>query len=116
MRKVDTFKLDATMEEILYTVGINKCAVNVNGRFTNFGHIVTVVGFSTEQNDLEMVEASEQIELNKIKSIIIDDPYGNWHSGYKDHRGNDVSFSLQQFDWLTKEYNQNRKWAHIFSK
>lgn len=116
-REVDNFHLDVSIKEILFHVLKNECAVNVNGRFTDFGHIVTVVGFKTFQDDLEYIYSPQDIDLKFVESIIIDDPYGNWHTGYNDPGGNDIEFSLEQFDWLTKNYNdENNKWGHLFLK
>jgi len=112
-RQVTRFTTQATIRDILFHILQNRGAVNVNGRFTEFGHIVTVVGFETNQNN--QITKPYDIQLDKIQYIIIDDPYGNYFTKYKDVNGNDIKFTLQQFDYLTKEYNNlNAKWAHFF--
>jgi hypothetical protein len=112
-RKVVEYKCISTHQIILSL--LKGRALVVAGRFTKFGHIVAVVGFETSQEDINANSSPENIDLAKVDKIIIDDPYGNYHTGYKDINGNDTPFTLQQFNWVVKEYNNlNKKWAHVF--
>lgn len=112
-RKVVEYKCISTQKIILSL--LKGHAVVVAGRFTKFGHIVAVVGFETSQEDITANSAPEYIDLLKISRIIIDDPYGNYHTGYKNVNGNDTPYTIQQFDWVVKEYNNlQKKWAHVF--
>jgi len=111
-RKVVRFTTNASIHDILFHV-YKHGAVNVNGSFTEFGHIVTVMGYSTKQNNT--ITKPYDIQLDKIEYIIIDDPYGNYFKQYHDYHGNDIQFPLQVFNTLTKEYdNLNKKLAHFF--
>jgi len=82
----------ATLEEMLEHVITQRGAVSIGGGFlsgTTSGHFVCVVGAGTDQN-------------NVLKSIIIDDPYGNYNNGYIDHYdGNDVAIAVSTFVRLT---------------
>lgn len=112
-RQVVRFTTRATMKDILFHIVHNRGAVNVNGRFTEFGHIVTIVGFKSSQNN--SITKPQDIQLNKIEYVIVDDPYGNYFSGYKDFNGNDLKFPIDKLNYLIKEYNNlNSKWAHFF--
>ena len=81
-----------TLEEMLEHVVTKRGAVSIGGGFLNgttSGHFVCVVGASTDQN-------------GALKSIIIDDPYGNYNKGYVDHYdGNDVDIPVDTFVRLT---------------
>jgi hypothetical protein len=65
---------------------------------TKVGHIVTLVGFEIEQAEAKVWK---DIDLAKVKNIIIDDPYGNRTSG---HYGADLDGWNNKYDmntWLT---------------
>jgi hypothetical protein len=114
---VDTFSVTYSIWDILFNIVHNECAVCVNGRFTDYGHIVTVVGFETKQKAIFNVKSPEEIKLFDVEYIIIDDPYGNYHTGYGDVKGNGIRFDIHSFDDLTRQYNNpNNKWAHMFSR
>ena len=80
----------ATMDEMITHVA-NGGAVSIGGGFLSggtSGHFVCVVGIET--ND------------NTVKNIIIDDPYGNYNTNYKDHfDGNDIKIPVDKFIKLT---------------
>lgn len=103
------FKTDATMIEILSNI-LNGGAVNMSGQFTSSGHIVTIVGFETKQNQIFF-------GLDNVETIIVDDSYGNFHTAYEIKNGNDIKFSLAGLNGLTKTpWNYRKKWAHLFKK
>lgn len=113
-QKIVEFRTNVSIKEILLSI-LRFHAVVVGGRFTKYGHIVSVVGFDTTQKNLTPESSAEEINLEQVSHIIIDDPYGNFHTGYKDVNGNDTLYTVQQFDWVVKNYNNpNKKWAHIF--
>lgn len=70
----------------------NGGAVVIGGGFLSggtSGHFVCVVGY-------------EKDETGNIKNIIIDDPYGNYNTNYKDHfDGNDIKIPVKTFFKLT---------------
>jgi hypothetical protein len=114
-RKVSVFTVRATVRELLYRVAKHRAASLVSGRFTKTGHVVCLVGFESGQDDLSAALAPDRVDLGAIRRIIIDDPWGDFKSGYRDPDGNDVSFTLDEFNGLTREYGeQGRKWAHLF--
>lgn len=60
------------------------------------GHFVCVVGIETDED-------------NNIKNIIVDDPYGNYNTDYKDHfDGNDIKFPVKTFIRLTFGNSQTK--------
>lgn len=81
----------ATMDEMLTHVS-NGGAVSIGGGFLSggtSGHFVCVVGAETDEN-------------NNVKNVIIDDPYGNYMKGYRDHfDGNDIPIPFDEFVRLT---------------
>jgi len=109
----DKFTTYATLEQILYNIAIKKESSLMTGRFTKYGHIVCVSGFITEQDN---IEETKTINMDKVQKVIIDDPYGNYFTEYKDVHGNNIEINIKDFDSLTKNYSSKYKWAHIISK
>lgn len=75
-----------------------RCAIDeyegvvLSGRFpmsngTDLGHIVSLAGYSHNYD-----------EKGFDWSWIIDDPYGDWHTRYRSHRGNNILFSHNEFE------------------
>lgn len=111
-KKVVEFRQNISIRKICLSL-LRGSAVVVAGRFTKFGHIVCVVGLSYTGEIASQNE--ENIKYENINYMIVDDPYGNWHTGYTDVRGNDITFSFNLFNSLTKNYyNPENKLAHIF--
>ena len=79
--------------------------VVLSGRFPmpggiELGHIVSLAGYVRTKGE--------------ITHWIIDDPYGDWYSEYKHHRGNDIEFSLENFNKIFMR--DDGYWAHIISR
>lgn len=95
-RKVTEFRSEATVSDLFLEIKNNHPAV-VSGSFTSSGHAVAVVGAkATPSGDLA--------------EFIIDDPFGNYFTGYKDQRGNNVSFTIDQFKKVWAG------WYHAFDR
>lgn len=88
-----------TLQEMLHHIIITGGAVVAGGRFTKSGHFVCIVGLDTEQ-DISDIKTLDDIDLSKIRSIIIDDPWGDYTKRYKDTNGNDVFIPLVDFNTL----------------
>lgn len=121
-REVNKFVWGATMREILYSLVLQKAVVvsgswpymNHNGEVTTIPHVVCVVGFESWQHDILCSEGSGDIDLDQVVNIIIDDPFGDYRTLYKDQKGNDVLVPLKDFVKITKEHGSvSRKWAHF---
>jgi hypothetical protein len=114
-KQVDAFVKSATLQHMIWHL-LNGRPLIMSGSFTKSGHFVAVMGFRTRQHR-EYIMSATGVDLCRIEYIIVDDPYGNYHTGYKDHRGNNVQFNLQDFNRLTNESNRDgHKWMHIISE
>jgi hypothetical protein len=114
---VTTFTTRASIAELLFRIARHRAASLVSGRFTPDGHIIALVGFESEQIDLEDAPSPAAIDLSLIRQVIVDDPWGDWTSAYTRLEGDDVHLPLSDFDRLTREYGESgRKWAHLFSR
>ena len=112
-RQVTKFTTNISIRELLYKILQGQPSL-ITGKFTKYGHIVCLVGFETLQRKEEFISV-EDIKYDQLKNIIIDDPYGNYHTGYSDHRGNNTTLTFEEFNAITKTYNmEDSKWAHIF--
>lgn len=106
---IDMFTTNSSLKEVLYRIHKGKASL-MTGRFTKTGHVICVVGFSTRQSS---IDSFESFDMDLMDYVIIDDPYGDYHTGYKNHRGNNIYFPINQFDKLTKSYSSDHKWAHL---
>jgi len=111
-RDVMRFREDATYEGLVVELATGRAAL-LSGIFTRQGHVVCLVGVRSRQDRAELAEAC-RVRLDLIDGWIVDDPYGDYHTGYKDHHGNDVYFGFDELDRLTRELYRNRKWAHVY--
>jgi len=89
-------------EEIVSLIDDGGAAV-ISGVFPQEGksllnHIVTITGYGTDKNGFY---------------FIIDDPWGDYHTGYKNQRGKAVKMPIEDFDKMMKPQPQEKKWAHI---
>jgi len=110
-REVMRFRTDATYEWLVAELAAGRAAL-LSGIFTRQGHVVCLVGVRSRQDRAELAEAC-RVRLDEIDGWIVDDPFGDYHTGYKDRHGNDVFFAFDELDRLTRELYRNRKWAHV---
>lgn len=115
-RPVVTFTTLASMAEILFNLTQGLASV-MTGRFTASGHVVAVVGFHTEQRNILESGSPGEIDTSKVVSVVVDDSFGDFHSGYKNPQGNDIEFPYEEFNSITRSYGDERKkWAHLFRR
>jgi hypothetical protein len=105
----------ATIEEILLHIIVTHCAVVVSGSFFKGGHFVCVVGLDTEQEINEICQ-DNQLDMTKIKGILIDDPYGDFRNFYKSTNGNNISMTVNEFMDIIYEEGKDNKKAQFFLK
>lgn len=101
--EVDRFTTAATLEVDIAGTVQEGGGVVISGAFprpgeTKLRHIVSVAGYCTTAGD--------------ISHVIIDDPYGDWHTEYSSHRGNNVLLTRAEFDEIFIKDN-GRCWAHL---
>lgn len=99
---VDNFRTDWDLKDLIVAMESGNGVV-LSGRFpmpsADLGHIVSLAGYETRE------------ETPEIMSWIVDDPFGDWRTGYTSHRGNDVSLSVDQFRKIFVK--DSGIWAHI---
>ena len=54
------------------------------------------------------------IDMEQVIDVVVDDPYGNYHTDYADVHGNNVAFELALFDRLTEQ--GAKKWMHVMER
>lgn len=111
-RRVVDFRTDLLFQDLVAELARGR-AVIVSGSFTPQGHMVCLVGVRTRQERAGL-EDPARVHIEQIDGWIVDDPYGNYHSAYRDPRGNDMLFFFDELDRLLKYPCQNRKWGHVF--
>lgn len=80
-----------------------------DGNLITIGHVVCLVGFETEQQNI----TASNIDLKKIKNFIIDDPFGDYTTLYGSVNGNDVKMPYTDFIKIIRTENTTQKWAYL---
>jgi hypothetical protein len=116
-KEVTNFTWNSSVQAIIANLLKGKACVlsgrfpylNKKGEIIEIGHVVCAVGFETEQDGVR----EDNIDVSKIKHIIIDDPYGNYRSLYQDKNGNDVMMPYADFVKYIRECGKVMKWSHF---
>lgn len=114
-KNVDQFKTNGNLREIIWRL-FHRTALIAHGTFDKHDHMVCVVGFQSTQHEWDLAKPKD-IDLSCIEAIIIDDPFGDYRTGYKDHHGNDIKMSLDEFNDITHNRGKaEKKWIHVFKR
>lgn len=96
-----TFRDAVSVEEITGIIESGGAAV-ISGVFQQGGkplnHIVAIVGYGEDKDGFY---------------FIIDDPWGDYHSDYKNQKGKSIKMPLKDFLRIGKPQGQTKKWAHF---
>jgi len=110
-RTVDHFTREGTLQQMIWEVSRGHPIV-MSGPFTESGHFICLVGFETLQNK-EDLQTMMSVAVDAVQTVIIDDPYGDYHTSYRSHKGNDIMFGLEEYNQLTNRPRDGCKWLHI---
>jgi hypothetical protein len=99
------FRESVSREEITAAIEAGGAAV-ISGLFPQEGkrplnHIAAAVGYGTDKEGFY---------------FIIDDPWGDYRTGYRDHKGKGVKMPLKDFQSMLNPQGAENKWAHIIRK
>ena len=112
MRRVAVrFTESGTLRDVVERL-YHRTALVMNGLFAGLDHNIAVVGFDSEQEEHEFRGG---IDLDRVTDIIIDDPWGDYHTDYWDRNGNDIRIELEEFDRITHK-SGGPKWMHVFER
>jgi hypothetical protein len=95
-RMVADLRFDLRLNEFLFELVRGRTMV-VGGKFTKSGHFVNAVGLITAQDDIIAAKTPNEIRQPEVTHVIVDDPYGNYLTGYTDHDGNSTEIPIEQF-------------------
>jgi hypothetical protein len=112
---ITRFRWDLSFRDIVYEF-LNGRPVVTSGVFAGLHHVVCLVGIDTHQADIKKVTSPDGIQLDMIQSIIMQDSYGDYHTGYKVQNGKDVKMTVPEFTALINVQGQPNKWGHLFIK
>ncbi|MCL2154080.1 MAG: hypothetical protein FWH53_00290 [Leptospirales bacterium] len=85
-----------TLQEMIHHI-LCGGSISVSGKFTKSGHFVCLVGLETDQEDIYTIKSHHDVDLSKIRNIIVDDPWGDYTKNYKETNGNDVVIPIDVF-------------------
>ena len=112
--EITHFTTNGSIEEMVLNLLKKKPSV-VSGVFSGLGHIVCLVGFETSQENILDAKTPNEVDISKIEKFIIDDPYGDYKSGYKITKGNDIEMPALDFINITRTQGKiNNKLCHLF--
>jgi hypothetical protein len=115
-RKVTTFSVAVTLQEILFRLLKHSSASVVSTTLMRGGHLVTIAGYSTVQSFIN-VRTPGDIDLDMVRRIYLLDSWGDWTLGYeRGSSGFGVPLSVDEFMACAKPVENARKWAHLFSR
>jgi hypothetical protein len=112
--EVTLFRQNTTIQEVLYETIKGKPVVQ-GGLWSNLHHITCIVGFATDQDNIKETLSPKNINLALIDHIIVDDPFGDFHTGYKVQRGNDIRISTEEYHKIITIQDSNIKMGHFFT-
>ena len=113
--EITKFRWDLTLRDIVYEF-IQKRPVVTSGVFAKLHHVICLTGVQTSQVGIMRVDKAQGIEVDKIIGIIIEDPYGDFHTNYTTQRGKDIIMTLSEFNSFINVQGQPLKWGHTFVK
>ena len=113
-KPVDTFTERGELQDMVWRI-LHRRATVVNGLFDRYDHQVAVVGFTSTQHEYE-IHTPGHVDLSRITDIIIDDPYGDYRTGYSEANGNDVRLPLDEFKAITHIQGEDQKWMHLIER
>ncbi len=121
-REVNRFSWVAGIQDVILSLIMGKACVmsgmwpykNALGEQRDISHVVCVCGFESAQDNVLDARDPRGIAIDLMVSFIIDDPYGDYRTGYRDTRGNDVIVPFRDFIRITKEQGSvSRKWVNF---
>ena len=119
-RNAASFTIKGSIRRMVYHI-IRGDGVVLSGFFrlsngTRLRHVVSLAGFKTVQQDILEIAHADDVDPTYLAGMIIDDPYGNPHTGYKDRHGNNLGLSMEQFDETMKTIKSPEKWMHVIPR
>ena len=111
-KQVDIFTTELEVEIMIRKIN-EGCGIILSGEIPFYdrtiGHMVSLAGFVTIDDD-------KQPSIRNISHFIIDDPFGNFRTNYKDTRGNNIKITVEEFTRFFKDTeSKTHKWAHIIT-
>lgn len=108
------FSTNTPIQAIIDDITQKALPVVMSGKFGNLGHIVCLVGLV-----VPAIKTEGRIILDDVKDFLIDDPYGNYLSGYSDGAasGNNIVMPKADFLSIFKPLGDDKvKWSHRFNQ
>lgn len=110
--EVSVFRTDWLVDELPAAL-TDGCGIVLSGTFPlpdggELGHVVSLAGYITAEES----HGEDTPSFSNLDMLLLDDPYGDWRTGYHDHRGNDTPMAPTDFMQIMKPAGSRRKWAH----
>ena len=105
-KEIVSFSSETPFDKIIETID-RRGGVVLSGLFPlknrSLHHMVSLAGYMKYQN--------------RISYLLIDDPYGDFKSNYRSHRGNNIPVPIDEALSILKPVSSNKlKWAHLIQR
>jgi Peptidase_C39 like family len=102
-KQVVIFSTKTPFQKIINHID-NRKGVVLSGRFplnnTTIDHMISLAGYMKHQGS--------------ISYILIDDPYGDYKTSYRSHRGNNIPLPIEEAQTILKPVGlKDRNWAYL---
>ncbi|MDC7225203.1 MAG: hypothetical protein PQJ61_00400 [Spirochaetales bacterium] len=109
-KEVDMFVMGVKIEYIIQKL-YEGCGIMMSGeipfRNMTIGHMVSIAGYIT-------IDDEKEPSIDNVSHFIMDDPFGNFRTDYRDTRGNNIKITVDEFIRFFKDTkSRTKKWAHI---
>lgn len=109
---VDVFGTSITIEAIAFDL-LRGRPVIVAGTFGPYQHVVCATGIEGRQ--CAGVASPAQIDLSRVTSFLVADPFGDVHTGYRNEDGSECRFTPDELLQILHSENAPAKWAHRYA-
>jgi hypothetical protein len=98
------YREDLMVTAIAYQIDLKR-AVVLRGQFTPQGHVVACVGYREADGVAQNQRA--------ITHLIVNDPWGDYMSGYKDTNGEHIALPMEIVIRVLRSYDSSLKVGHV---
>lgn len=97
-QRIGQLRWGASLWDLFFEIA-KKRTVMTGGKWlpSGGGHFNVTVGLVTSQTGIVDVRYPGEVDVRKIREVIVDDPYGDFNTGYNDHRGNSVHIKIEDY-------------------
>jgi hypothetical protein len=98
--------------DILFSLVRGKPVIQ-GGIWDSLHHITCTSGFATNQDNILQVKSAQEIDMSQLQYIIVEDPYGDFHTGYNSPNGKDIHLTPEEYKAIETNQGSDIKNGHF---